>query len=256
MLCILYTSMAFACGILGDEYASHAGDSDTESSTFSSLSRWSPSHFLQASSAKAKYLLFLSNSPLPNEPSTILNSTKVNATTNSSGIVMGSEILAEGWDVIFGVLGMAISISRNLCTFHSNLFLLLITLSLGSHSKGLYNLLIRTEGDVESFTVSPGQLKVKTYGPPRDEVVLSKYRGLKELSILLNGTFGHLILLYVLTSIATIATYIDSVIVEPDLFTKIRIAWSTNTFLIILTVGSNICNQVREWLCTYLWRIS
>lgn len=55
-------------------------------------------------------------------------------------------------------------------------------------------------------------------------------------------------LLYVLTSIATIATYLDSVIVEPDLFTKIRIVWSTNTFIIILTVGSNICNQVGWWV--------
>lgn len=225
----MYTSMALACGTLGDEYASHAMTNDG-SGAASSSSRWTPTSFLMASSAKAKYSLFLSTSVLPNAKNK--NDTIPGTTTTDMNI----------GDVLFGIVGMAMSIARNLCTFHSNLFLLLMTLSLASHVKALYSLITPPQ----EASSTPKMRHLQANLPV--QVVLSKYKGLKELSNLFNATFGHLMLLYVLTSIATIATYLDSVIVEPDLFTKIRIVWSTNTFIIILTVGSNICNQVGWWV--------
>lgn len=152
---------------------------------------------------------------------------------------MNSVSQMEVGDVLFGVLGMTMSIYRNLFHFQSNLFLLLVTLSLAFHVKALH-VLIAPRPNSGSGLLPLNELSINF---PVD-MILSKYRTLKDLAAMLNSTFGGLMLLYVLTSISTIATYLNTVIVEPDLFTKIRIVWGTNTFVIILVTGSNLCNHV------------
>jgi hypothetical protein len=77
------------------------------------------------------------------------------------------------------------------------------------------------------------------------EEVLQQYRGLKELSKLLNGAMSHLFLSFILEGILLYSITVKSILIQESLASVLYLSFFFASFAIVIYFAADVCHQVK-----------